>query len=628
MGGYAYSTKNSSSGLRIYYSYDIKDSQGNPLQIVKDKNGKWWTLDKKTGKFTFPMSRMQNTSNGRLWNDATADFTGPRQQIRSSIPTQSATQPTPHKQTQPQTQTQTKSQTVQSKVQPSAQNVQPKAQTGQAKVQSKAVQVNQPKTQATAQGAQNNQKPMKSSYKGPLFKGPRDIFNSIKSHYQNGTLLSDAAINYLKTQKIGDKKAYDYYNDVYGQYADKWKNGMTWSPTESHKLYSPASTSPTQTSPVQAQTIDTSEKPRSEVQQSTSFNPVYAANTAPGTLDYYSNLGQTYSDNLGQQYNNFNNGYDYHIQHGIPFSKQGGKMYKYQEGGAAPSPEEQVAQLVQAAQQGDKEAQQKIQQIQQAAQGGDQQAQQIMQMIQQIMQQAQSARQGAKLNYIKRLKGLCEDDEDLVFMKRGGKVCKVCQKKQQQQQQMMMAKKKKKSNIKVEAVGGPITNKADSTTAKPIAAPEISKEETVKPEVYNIKKPKISSAEAPKSDFVKKHEDGGPIKLSPMTEYNGRKLTIDERAGRKPIDKDKNTGKLIFARGDGTSGPVNNQTTKEIEQKNAEAKQKAKEKLAKQQAFNRSPAGIDRDLKEKKGGTIKCHAFGGRLTNYDVMQALKQLNNK
>ena len=144
---------------------------------------------------------------------------------------------------------------------------------------------------------------------------------------------------------------------------------MTWSPTESHKLYSPASTSPTQTSPVQAPTIDTSEKPRSEVQQSTSFNPVYAANTAPGTLGYYSNLGQTYSDNLGQQYNNFNNGYDYPIQHGIPFSKQEGKMYKYQEGkmykyqegGAAPSPEEQVAQLVQAAQQGDKEAQQKIQ---------------------------------------------------------------------------------------------------------------------------------------------------------------------------------------------------------------------------------------------------------------------------
>ena len=574
----------SQTGLPVY-ALDITDKLGFPIYVVKDKQDKWWALDTKTNKFTQQMSHLHNPSIGKFWNDKTADF---KQPVSSSD--------------------------TQSKTQSEKQDVQ------------------------STQGAQNNQKqyPMKSSYKGPLFKGPQDIFNSIKSHYQNGTLLSDAAINYLKTQKIGDKKAYDYYNDVYGQYADKWKNGMTWSPTESHKLYSPASTSPTQTSPVQAPTIDTSEKPRSEVQQSTSFNPVYAANTAPGTLGYYSNLGQTYSDNLGQQYNNFNNGYDYPIQHGIPFSKQegkmykyqGGKMYKYQEGGAAPSPEEQVAQLVQAAQQGDKEAQQKIQQIQQAAQGGDQQAQQIMQMIQQIMQQAQSARQGAKLNYIKRLKGLCEDDEDLVFMKRGGKVCKVCQKKQQQQQQMMMAKKKKKSNIKVEAVGGPITNKADSTTAKPIAAPEISKEETVKPEVYNIKKPKISSAEAPKSDFVKKHEDGGPIKLSPMTEYNGRKLTIDERAGRKPIDKDKKTGKLIFARGDGTSGPVNNQTTKEIEQKNAEAKQKAKEKLAKQQAFNRSPAGIDRDLKEKKGGTIKCHAFGGRLTNYDVMQALKQLNNK
>ena len=587
----------SQSGLPIYDLKGFSDNLGNTFQLVQDKKGKWWTLDKKTGKFTIPMSRLYDPSTGKTWNEQDTSFTGPQRSVKSQNPVGTQTQPEIQSKKQP-TQTQT-----------------------------------QPKTQATAQGAQQNQKqqPMKSTYKGPLFKGSQDIFNSIKSHYQNGTLLSDAAINYLKTQKIGDKKAYDYYNDVYGQHADKWKNGMTWSPTESHKLYSPASTSPTQTSPVQtspAQTVNTSVTPSSDVQQPAPFYLTQNTNTAPGTLGYYSNLGPTLADDLEQQKRNFINGNNDHIQHGIPFSKQGGKMYKYQEGGAAPSPEEQVAQLVQAAQQGDKEAQQKIQQIQQAAQGGDQQAQQIMQMIQQIMQQAQSAKQGAKLNYIKRLKGLCEDDEDLVFMKRGGKVCKVCQKKQQQQQQMMMAKKKKKSNIKVEAVGGPITNKADSTTVKPIAAPEISKEETAKPEVYNIKKPKISSAEAPKSDFVKKHEDGGPIKLSPMTEYNGRKLTIDERAGRKPIDKDKNTGKLIFARGDGTSGPVNNQTTKEIEQKNAEAKQKAKEKLAKQQAFNRSPAGIDRDLKEKKGGTIKCHAFGGRLTNYDVMQALKQLNNK
>lgn len=92
--------------------------------------------------------------------------------------------------------------------------------------------------------------------------------------------------------------------------------------------------------------------------------------------------------------------------------------------------QQQVAQLVQAAMQGDPKANQTIQQIQKAAQGGDQQAAQILQLIQQVAQQlTRRAAKGAKLEYIKSLKGICNSDEELVYLKKGGKVCPICQKK-------------------------------------------------------------------------------------------------------------------------------------------------------------------------------------------------------
>ena len=120
-------------------------------------------------------------------------------------------------------------------------------------------------------------------------------------------------------------------------------------------------------------------------------------------------------------------------------AKKGNKiMNKYQEGGdMAPQQDDmqsQIIQLVQAAMQGDEQAAQQIEQIMQAAQQGDQQAAQIAQMIQEVIQQmqgqsAQAAKQGAKLNYIKRLRGECKPDEELVYFKSGGQVCKKCQKK-------------------------------------------------------------------------------------------------------------------------------------------------------------------------------------------------------
>lgn len=98
--------------------------------------------------------------------------------------------------------------------------------------------------------------------------------------------------------------------------------------------------------------------------------------------------------------------------------------------------QQQIVQLVQAAMQGDKQATQQIQQIMQAAQQGNQQAVQIAQMIQQVAQQMQqqqtrAAKFGAKLNYIRQLKGQCPEGYKMEYYKHGGRLCKRCMKAHQ-----------------------------------------------------------------------------------------------------------------------------------------------------------------------------------------------------
>lgn len=102
---------------------------------------------------------------------------------------------------------------------------------------------------------------------------------------------------------------------------------------------------------------------------------------------------------------------------------------KYQQGG---NMEQQIVQLVQAAMSGDQKATQQINQIMQAAKQGDKQAVQLAQYIQQIAQKLQGSRKarlGAKLNYNQEI--ICAEDEIPVFMKRGGQLCKTCQKLKQ-----------------------------------------------------------------------------------------------------------------------------------------------------------------------------------------------------
>lgn len=162
--------------------------------------------------------------------------------------------------------------------------------------------------------------------------------------------------------------------------------------------------------------------------------------------------------------------------------------------------QQQIVQLLQSAQQGDQQAIQQIQQIMQAAQQGDQQAVQIAQMIQQVaqqmqQQQVQAARFGAKLNYIRQLKGSCPEGYKVEYYKEGGQLCKKCMKVHQDggevettpntvagQFKMESAKcgkkMKKKENggavesekcggkpkLKKRITGGPVTKKNNSRT--------------------------------------------------------------------------------------------------------------------------------------------------------------------
>lgn len=91
--------------------------------------------------------------------------------------------------------------------------------------------------------------------------------------------------------------------------------------------------------------------------------------------------------------------------------------------------EQQAAQLVQAAVAGDQQATQQIEKIMQAAQQGDQQAVQIAQIIQKVIQsmkakQGVKAQLGAKLDYLNKLKGVCPEGTEKVYMAKGGCMCR------------------------------------------------------------------------------------------------------------------------------------------------------------------------------------------------------------
>lgn len=66
---------------------------------------------------------------------------------------------------------------------------------------------------------------------------------------------------------------------------------------------------------------------------------------------------------------------------------------------------------------------QAIRSIQQMAKEGDSSAMQALQTLQELMQGSQKAKLGTKLNYIQKLKGICPEGTEKIYLKNGGCMC-------------------------------------------------------------------------------------------------------------------------------------------------------------------------------------------------------------
>ena len=120
--------------------------------------------------------------------------------------------------------------------------------------------------------------------------------------------------------------------------------------------------------------------------------------------------------------------------------KQGGMLVnKYQQGGVTSDPMDQLAQVAAKFLQGDTQSGQQLAQVFSDQKVGKQLMQAVQQGVQQkdkraiIIAQAiqalsgsRKARLGAKLNYFH--KDICPAGEKLVYFKKGGEICKACQK--------------------------------------------------------------------------------------------------------------------------------------------------------------------------------------------------------
>lgn len=181
--------------------------------------------------------------------------------------------------------------------------------------------------------------------------------------------------------------------------------------------------------------------------------------------------------------------------------------------------QQQIVQLVQAAMQGDQQATQQIQQIMQAAQQGNQQAAQIAQMIQQVarqmqQQQVQAARFGAKLNYIKQLKGQCPEGYKMEYYKEGGQLCKKCMKVQQNGGEVKQVPNTVAGQFKMEAAkcGKKMKKKEEGGT--------------------------IESEKCGGKPKLKKRACGGPVKKDAC----GSKMKADQKGGRVTLKKETSKG--------------------------------------------------------------------------------------
>ena len=117
-----------------------------------------------------------------------------------------------------------------------------------------------------------------------------------------------------------------------------------------------------------------------------------------------------------------------------PLTLSPGHTTKFQQGGAMNNQQELqkafVAYLIQDAQSQGVQIQSEQDLQAYAEQLGEDGIKAKYQEFMQKMQGGVMARLGAKLEYYKKLKGVCPEGEELVYFKQGGRICKACQKAQ------------------------------------------------------------------------------------------------------------------------------------------------------------------------------------------------------
>ena len=117
-----------------------------------------------------------------------------------------------------------------------------------------------------------------------------------------------------------------------------------------------------------------------------------------------------------------------------PLTLSPGHTTKFQQGGTMNNQQELqkafVAYLIQAAQSQGVQIQSEQDLQAYAEQLGEDGIKAKYQEFMQKMQGGVMARLGAKLEYYKKLKGVCPEGEELVYFKQGGRICKACQKAQ------------------------------------------------------------------------------------------------------------------------------------------------------------------------------------------------------
>ena len=406
----------------------------------------------------------------------------------------------------------------------------------------------------------------KQSWSGPMFTGANigADYNTIYNAYKTGDFSGLSAIDkqYLNTTNAQGKTWADYYNDAWRK-----RSGAQYIP-----------------------------QPEENINQQTEekINPI---------------INQTFSYTQPESITK--------LMNSIGIHKQGGKMInKYQQGGVSPQEdnggiEQQVAQLIAAAQQGDQQATQQIQQIMQAAKQGDPKAQQLAQIIQSVMQQmqgqAQMARMGAKLNYIKYLKGECPEGTELKYFKAGGQICKVCAKKIQQDKCGKKIKKNCSGGVS-KAVNG---IKADMKKSKTVA-PKQNKPVNPNDTVHIQNKPySLTPTEKRYPQLTKQQYRNLPL---------SKKGEIDEKDDMRSHAKGGNlhtaTGKTGLLR------------TKESNANNKHTAFGSKVNKSHRKASTVGKIGSVGKYTKGNGGTsgiTKIHRYGGILTTVTVNNALNKL---